>query len=219
MSISVAVDGPAGAGKSSVSKAVAKQMNYIYIDTGAMYRACALYAIKNGIEIKESGLTPVLNDIKIDIAHQEDGQHIFLCGCDVTDEIRTPEVSMGASEIAAIPAVRLKLVELQRALAEKNNVIMDGRDIGTYVLPDAELKIYLTASVDARAKRRFDEMTGEKDLELVKKDIAERDKNDMTRAFAPLKKADDAIVIDSSDMSFEQVVETVTELIKKRGNK
>ena len=211
--ISVAVDGPAGAGKSSVSKAVAKKLGFIYVDTGAMYRACALYALENGLEIEEKALLGVLDDINIQIKYDDNGQIILLNGKDVSKDIRKPEVSMGASKIAAIPAVRLKLVELQRKLAENDNVIMDGRDIGTYVLPDASVKVYLTASAEARAKRRYDEMTGEKDFETVKKDIINRDENDMKREFAPLKKADDAYVIDSSDMSFDEVCEKIEKLI------
>ena len=211
--ISVAVDGPAGAGKSSVSKAVAKKLGFIYVDTGAMYRACALYALENGLEIEEKALLGVLDNINIQIKYDDNGQIILLNGKDVSKDIRKPEVSMGASKIAAIPAVRLKLVELQRKLAENDNVIMDGRDIGTYVLPDASVKVYLTASAEARAKRRYDEMTGEKDFETVKKDIINRDENDMKREFAPLKKADDAYVIDSSDMSFDEVCEKLEELI------
>lgn len=211
--ISVAVDGPAGAGKSSVSKAVAKKLGFIYVDTGAMYRACALYALENGLEIEEKALLGVLDDINIQIKYDDNGQIILLNGKDVSKDIRKPEVSMGASKIAAIPAVRLKLVELQRKLAENDNVIMDGRDIGTYVLPDASVKVYLTASAEARAKRRYDEMTGEKDFETVKKDIINRDENDMKREFAPLKKADDAYVIDSSDMSFDEVCEKLEKLI------
>lgn len=211
--ISVAVDGPAGAGKSSVSKAVAKKLGFIYVDTGAMYRACALYALENGLEIEEKALLGVLDNINIQIKYDDNGQIILLNGKDVSKDIRKPEVSMGASKIAAIPAVRLKLVELQRKLAENDNVIMDGRDIGTYVLPNASVKVYLTASAEARAKRRYDEMTGEKDFETVKKDIINRDENDMKREFAPLKKADDAYVIDSSDMSFDEVCEKLEKLI------
>lgn len=213
--ISVAVDGPAGAGKSSVSKAVARRLGFVYIDTGAMYRACALYVIRNNIKIEEEALSCVLDNIEIQIKHSADEQIIFLNGEDVTKKIREPEVSMAASAIATIPAVRLKLVELQRELAESNNVIMDGRDIGTYVLPNAALKVYLTASVEARAKRRYDEMTGEKKLELVKKEIISRDENDMNRNFAPLKKAEDATVIDSSDMTYEQTCERLEELIAR----
>lgn len=214
--ISVAIDGPAGAGKSSVSRAAAQKLGFIYIDTGAMYRACALYAIQNNIKINEKELLPVLDSIKIAIRYTDKGQAIYLNGEDVSGLIRSKEVSMGASQIALIPAVRLKLVELQRELAKSDNVIMDGRDIGTYVLPEAEVKIYLTASVDVRAKRRYDEMTGERNLEDIKKDIIRRDENDMNREFAPLKKAEDACVMDTSDMAFDEVVKKIIQMIKNK---
>ncbi|MDD6736125.1 MAG: (d)CMP kinase [Clostridiales bacterium] len=214
----VAIDGPAGAGKSSIAKICAAKLGFIYIDTGAMYRAAAVYAIESGIEIDEKNMTrEVLDRIKIDISYGENGQQIFLCGKDVTERIRRPDATIGSSDIAAIPAVRLKLVELQRRLALDNDVIMDGRDIGTYVLPDAEVKIFLTASVEERARRRFAELTAkgmEADFEQVKKDIEYRDKNDTERSFAPLRKAEDAVLIDSSDMTVEQVTERITEIIK-----
>ncbi len=216
--IKVAIDGPAGAGKSSIAKAVAKQLGFVYVDTGAMYRAVAVYAIENGIEIKEEAFSEsVLNEIKIDISYDENGQKIYLCGKDVTERIRCADASIGASNVAVIPAVRLKLVDLQRELANKASVIMDGRDIGTYVLPDAQVKIFLTASVLERAKRRFLEMQEkgiEADFEQVKKDIEYRDKNDSERKFAPLKKADDAVLVDSSDMTIDEVIYKITEIIK-----
>ncbi len=215
----IAIDGPAGAGKSSISKEVSKRLGCIYVDTGAMYRACALYAIINNIPITASDLEPVLDDIKIDIVYREDGQRIILNGEDVSGKIREPEVSIGASDIAVIPSVRLKLVELQRELAKNNNVIMDGRDIGTYVLPDANVKIFLTASVDERAKRRvleFKQKGQELDIEKVKEDIKYRDKNDSEREFAPLKQADDAILLDSTEYDFNQVVEKVIEIINSK---
>lgn len=217
--IAVAIDGPAGAGKSSISKTVAKRLGLVYIDTGAMYRASALYAVLNNIPIEEESLSLVLGRIHIDLKYDDNGQRIFLNGKDVTDKIRQEKISMGASEIAAIPAVRLKLVQLQRELAKKHSVIMDGRDIGTYVLPDAEVKIYLTASAKERAKRRYDEQLGkgiECDYESVLEDIIKRDYNDMNREFAPLKQAEDAFLIDSSDLNFDEVVEKVISLIKKR---
>lgn len=216
--ISIAIDGPAGAGKSSVSKEVAKKLGLVYIDTGAMYRACALYAMKNNIPIEEDALRPVLNKIDIDIEYKDGAQRIFLNGEDVSEAIRKPEVSMGASEIAVIPEVRLKLVALQRELASKRSVIMDGRDIGTYVLPGANLKIYLTASSERRAERRCKEQLEkgiECDFDAVKADIEARDKNDMTREFAPLKKAEDAVLLDSSDLSFEEVVLKVADMAEK----
>jgi len=215
----IAIDGPAGAGKSSIAKRCAKKLGFIYIDTGAMYRAAAVYAIENGIDIKESSFTAdVLDKILIDIKYNENGQQIFLCGKDVTTRIREADASIGASNIAVIPAVRLKLVELQRELAKGNNVLMDGRDIGTYVLPDAELKIYLTASVEERANRRLKELLEKgqtADFEQVKKDIEYRDKNDSEREFAPLRQAEDAILIDSSNMSIEQVENRILELVRE----
>lgn len=217
--ISVAIDGPAGAGKSSISKTVAKNLGMVYIDTGAMYRASALYAINNEVPMEEDELKKVLDDINIDIKYSEEGQIIFLNGEDVSKKIREPEVSLGASAIATVPAVRLKLVELQRELAKKGNVIMDGRDIGTYVLPDATLKIYLTASVEERARRRCLEEAEKgmkSDINQVMADIQKRDVNDMNREFAPLKQAEDAILVDSTDMSFDEVVEKITGLIKEK---
>lgn len=215
----VAIDGPAGAGKSSIAKAVSKKLGFVYIDTGAMYRAVAVYAIENGIEIKEENFTQeVLDDIKIDIAYEDGTQKIYLLGKDVSERIREADVSIGASNVAVIPAVRLKLVELQRTLAEKTSVIMDGRDIGTYVLPDAEVKIFLTASSDVRAKRRLLEMKEkgmEADFETVKRDIEYRDKNDSEREFAPLRQAEDAVLVDTSDMTIEEVVDRITGIIRE----
>lgn len=215
----VAIDGPAGAGKSSIAKAVSKKLGFVYIDTGAMYRAVAVYAIENGIEIKEENFTQeVLDDIKIDIAYEDGTQKIYLLGKDVSERIREADVSIGASNVAVIPAVRLKLVELQRTLAEKTSVIMDGRDIGTYVLPDAEVKIFLTASSDVRAKRRLLEMKEkgmEADFETVKRDIEYRDKNDSEREFAPLKRAEDAVLVDTSDMTIEEVIDRITGIIRE----
>ncbi len=217
--IRVAIDGPAGAGKSSIAKAVAKKLGFVYIDTGAMYRAVAVYAIENGIEIAENSFTAdVLDKIQIDISYDENGQKIFLCNKDVSERIRLSDASIGASNVATIPAVRLKLVELQRALAKKSSVIMDGRDIGTYVLPDAEVKIFLTASVEERAKRRYLEMMQKglkAQLEEVKKDIEYRDKNDSERKFAPLKQADDAVLVDTSDLTIDEVIEKITNIIEE----
>lgn len=215
--ICIAVDGPAGAGKSSVCKACAAAWGLVYIDTGAMYRSAALYAIEQGIPITEAAIRPHLDDVKIDMQYVDGVQRIYLNGRDVTARIREADVSRGASDIAVIPAVRLKLVELQRMLAKNHAVIMDGRDIGTYVLPDADLKIYLTASVDVRAARRLAEMTQkgmQGELEQVKREIEYRDKNDSEREFAPLRRAADAVLVDSSDMNFEQVVAHISALIK-----
>lgn len=216
--INVAIDGPAGAGKSSISKAVAEKKGYIYIDTGAMYRAAALYAIEKSIPITADALKNHLDKIDINIENIDGEQHIFLCGRDVSARIREADISIGASDIAVIPDVRIKLVEMQRELAKGKNVIMDGRDIGTYVLPNANVKIFLTASVEERAKRRVAQMKEkglEADIESVKQDIIYRDKNDSSRSFAPLKQADDAVLLDTTELDFEQVVGEVLDLIKK----
>ena len=215
----VAIDGPAGAGKSTVSKEIAKRLGIIYIDTGAMYRAAALYAIKNGIKITEENMEKCLDDIDIDIRYDERGQRIILKGEDVSERIREKDVSIGASDIAVIPCVRLKLVDIQRGLAKKTSVIMDGRDIGTYVLPEADVKIFLTASSDERAKRRClenEEKGLPADFEEIKKDIEYRDYQDSHREFAPLKQAADATLVDSSNMSFEEVVEYIISVVKNK---
>lgn len=215
--VMVAIDGPAGAGKSTLAKKCAAALGYIYIDTGAMYRAAALYAISNGIEITAEALSGELDNIKIEIAYAEDGQRIFLGGKDVSERIREADVSRGASDIARIPEVRMKLVEMQRRMAADGGVIMDGRDIGTYVLPNAEVKIYLTASVDERARRRAEQMKQAGmtvDLEEVKRDIIYRDENDKNREFAPLKQAEDAVLLDTTQMNFEESEKAVLELVK-----
>ena len=217
--ISVAVDGPAGAGKSSVSKAVAKSLGYTYIDTGAMYRAVALFAINNGIDAKNETekLVSRLNEVEIDIKYTDEGQQIYLLGENVSKRIREEDVSVGASNVAVIPEVRKKLVELQRKMAESANVIMDGRDICSYVLPNADVKVYLTASVECRAMRRFKELEGKGeacDFEQIKHDIQERDERDMTREIAPLKQAEDATLIDSSEMGIDDVVKAIIALTK-----
>ncbi len=214
----VAIDGPAGAGKSTIAKAAASKLGFVYIDTGAMYRAIGLFALRAGVETKNAEqVIPLLDDIKIAIRHTEEGQQIDLNGENVSEEIRKPEVSVAASNVAVIPEVRLKLVELQRMLAQKDNVIMDGRDIGTYVLPDADIKIFLTASVDARAKRRLDELE-EKGIETtfaeVKQDMEYRDQNDASREFAPLKAAEDSILLDSTELNLDETIQKVLALIE-----
>lgn len=216
--ISIAIDGPAGAGKSTISKLVANMMGFIYIDTGAMYRAAALYAINNGIDIKlqKDLLISELDKIEISMKYDEDGQKVLLCGIDVSKRIREADVSVGASDIAVIPEVRLKLVGLQRNLANENDVIMDGRDIGTYVLPNADIKIFLTASVDERARRRYLEFIEkgiDSDFETIKRDIEYRDKNDSGRKFAPLKQADDAIRIDTTGKTLDEAVEIIYNVV------
>lgn len=219
--VSIAIDGPAGAGKSTISKVIAKKLGFIYVDTGAMYRAVALYALQNNINTRnEDGvLESVLDKIDVDIAYKDSVQHIYLNGTDVSDAIREPEVSMGASDVAVVPAVRLKLVELQRALAKRENVIMDGRDIGTYVLPDAEIKIFLTATVEERAKRRHIELVQkgvDASYKEVLADMIKRDHNDSTRKFAPLKQAEDAVLIDTTEYDFDGSVEAILSYINKK---
>src|SRR5690606_38709736 len=219
--INIAIDGPAGAGKSTVAKAISRELGIIYLDTGAMYRAVALKAIRSGIDTKDQqAVEAMVKNIDIRIEYRDSEQRIFLDGTDVTGSIRTPEVSVGASDVAVIPAVREKMVELQRRIARENDVVMDGRDIGTYVLPDASYKFFLTASLDERAKRRFNEMrangmTGVS-LEDVRKDIEYRDRNDSSRSFAPLSKAPDALEIDTTGISPEEVVRMIMDIIKNK---
>ncbi len=217
----IAIDGPSGAGKSTLSKDLAKILGFIYVDTGAMYRAAALACLQNEIAIKEEPekAAHIVENAEMDIKLSETGQLIYLNGADVTGLIRTPEISMAASAVSAIPAVRLCLVALQRKLAETKDVIMDGRDIGTYVLPDAEIKIFLTASSEERAKRRHLELQEKGiscDYEAVLADIKERDHNDSTRAFAPLKPAEDSVIVDTSALSYEESLNTLLNLIRKR---
>lgn len=217
--ISIAIDGPAGAGKSTIAKIISKTLNILYLDTGAMYRTVALKAIREGVDTANcKQLAELVKDIDIKVVYSGDIQQIFLDGEDVTELIRTPEVSIGASNVAAVPEVRLKMVELQREISTKSSVVMDGRDIGTYVLPDAKLKFFITASIEARAMRRYNELLSkgmtETALEDVKRDIAYRDKNDTSREFAPLSKATDAIEIDTTDLTIEQVVNKIMEYVK-----
>ena len=214
----IAIDGPSGAGKSTIAKTLAKKLNFIYIDTGAMYRSVGLFALRKGIDTQneQEKVCEILDEINLAIRYEEGVQHIFLNGEDVSDKIRTPEVSIAASAVAVIPAVRLKLVELQRQLAAKSDVIMDGRDVGTYILPDAEIKIFLTATVEDRARRRFEELTQkgtEVTYEEVLEDMKWRDKNDSSREFAPLKAADDAVLVDTTGNTLEQSVTLMSEMI------
>lgn len=221
MSIAIAIDGPAGAGKSTIAKIIAKEKNLLYLDTGAMYRACALKAIRKGISCKDdNNVTNLVKETTITISFEGDSQQIFLDQENVTHLIRTPEISTGASDISAIPSVRLQMVEIQREIAKGNDVIMDGRDIGTFVLPDAEIKIYLTASVDERANRRVKEFQqkGNPDASFdeVKKEMEYRDYNDSHRELAPLKKAEDAIEIDTTSKSINEVVEEIIAIINTK---
>lgn len=219
--IIIAIDGPAGAGKSSVSKAVSKKLGFTYIDTGAMYRACALMAIETGVDVRQ--YTPQLplmfEDFELKLEAGKDTQRVILNDIDITREIREPDISIGASYISAIPFVRDKMVELQRKMAENTSVVMDGRDIGTNVFPSADVKIFLTADVEERAKRRLKELSEkgtEATLENVLKDMKMRDENDSKRAYAPLKKADDAVVVDNTSLSFEKTIEAVIECINDK---
>lgn len=219
--INVAVDGPAGAGKSSVARAVSADLGYIYIDTGAMYRACALYAVRAGIDLKnqKNRLIDLLDDIVIDIKYKNGEQRIFLGNDDVSERIREADITKASSDIAVIPEVRLKLVEFQRNLAKGQNVIMDGRDIATHVLPDAQVKIFLTASAAKRAERRVLQNRQKgiiSDVKSIERDIAERDKQDSEREFAPLRQAKDAVLLDTSDMTFDEVVRAVKKIISDK---
>lgn len=214
----IAIDGPAGAGKSTIAKQIAQSMGIMYLDTGAMYRAVALKAIRAGIDMKDKEkLSEMVKSIDVRICYSQGEQRVFLDGEDVSRAIRTPEVSIGASNVAVVPEVRIRMVELQRAIAKENDVVMDGRDIGTYVLPDAALKVFLTASVEERAQRRYREQVEKGvegiSLEEVRKDIEYRDRNDSTREFAPLSKAADAIEIDTTDMTIEDVAQKIIALI------
>lgn len=219
--INIAIDGPAGAGKSTIAKMLSKLLKVIYLDTGAMYRAVALKAIRNGINTKsEYDVEQMVKDINIEIKYINNEQRVYLDGEDVSTQIRTPEVSVGASDVAVFPAVRIKMVEIQRQIAMQNDVVMDGRDIGTFVLPDAPFKFFLTASPQERARRRYNEMLEKgqvcKSYEEILEEILYRDKNDSQRAFAPLAKAKDAIEIDSTDMLPEEVAQKMMSYINEK---
>ncbi len=221
--INIAIDGPAGAGKSTVAKSISKIMGIVYLDTGAMYRTVALKAIRSGMDTKDAeGLASLVESIDIKIEYKDNEQRIYLDGADVSDQIRTPEVSIGASNVAVIPAVRIRMVELQREIAGRNDVVMDGRDIGTYVLPDSKFKFFLVASLDERARRRYEELRAKDadcpSYEEVRDDIAYRDKNDSSRAFAPLSRAQDAIEIDTTDLSPQQVADKILAHVGKQWN-
>ena len=219
--ISVAIDGPAGAGKSTIAKRVAAEVGYLYVDTGAIYRTVGYHMHLMGIGPKDAdGIKRCIDDVNIEITYGEDGlQHMILNGQDVTDLIRTPEMSMMASGVAAQPCVRDYLLDMQRSLARTHNVVMDGRDIGTVVLPEAQVKVYLTASAEVRADRRFKELIakGEKvRFEDVYTDVVKRDEADMNRKIAPLRCADDAEVLDCSYLSIDQVVAEMKAIIRKK---
>ena len=218
MGYNIAIDGPAGAGKSTIAKLVAKKKGYIYVDTGAMYRGLAVHFIKKGIAPEEKEqIALACDDATIKIAYEDGVQQVYLNGENITGSLREESVGNMASRSSAIPAVRAKLLELQRTLAREEDVVMDGRDIGTHVLPEADVKVYLTASVETRAKRRYDELTAKGiacDFDEIASDIQVRDERDMNRDIAPLKQADDAVFVDSSEMTIEEVAEAIISLCK-----
>ena len=222
MGFNVAIDGPAGAGKSTIAKLVAKEMNFIYVDTRAMYRAIALYLLRKGVKPDERDrFADECRGADVTIRYEDGIQQVILNGENVSGMIRTEEVGNMASASSVDGAVRAKLLDLQRNLAKENDVVMDGRDIGTNILPNADVKFYLTASAEERANRRFKELTEkgqECDLEKIKADIIERDERDMNREIAPLKQAEDAVLIDSSDMGIDDVLKVMVETINKKRN-
>ena len=218
--INIAIDGPAGAGKSTVAKAVAQKLSILYLDTGAMYRALALKAIRAGIDPNDAKrVVPMLDETVVAVENVDGTQHTLLDGEDVSGLIRTPEISKGASDISAIPQVRIKLVEYQRGIARDNDVVMEGRDMGSYVIPETKNKFYITASSYERANRRLRELNAkgiaqDKSLEEIQRDIEQRDYNDSHREFAPLKRMPDAVFIDTTDLTIEQAVNMVIEKIE-----
>lgn len=219
--VSVAIDGPAGAGKSTIAKRVAKELGFLYVDTGAIYRTVGYHMWLMGIGPKDAdGIRRCLDDVNIEIRHEDDGvQHMILNGKDVTGEIRTPEMSKYASGVSAQKCVRDFLLDMQRKFARKHNVVMDGRDIGTVVLPNAQVKIFLTASAEERARRRFAELSekGEKvSLEKVLQDMIARDKQDTERAIAPLKAAPDAVRLDTSGNTIEQSIDQILTIVRRK---
>lgn len=218
MGYNVAIDGPAGAGKSTIAKLVAKEKGYIYVDTGAMYRGLAIHFLDKGIAAEDiEGIIAACNDADVTIRYENGLQQVYLNDVNITSRLRDEAVGSMASKSSAIPEVRAKLLELQRGLARTQDVIMDGRDIGTCVLPEADVKVFLTASVETRAMRRYKELVEKGvscDLDEIARDIAERDHRDSTRATAPLKQADDAVLVDSSNMTIEEVVKAISDLCK-----
>ncbi|MCQ4864300.1 (d)CMP kinase [Pseudoflavonifractor phocaeensis] len=218
---SIAVDGPSGAGKSTLAKMLAEALGYLYVDTGAIYRTVGLSACRRGVDPGDgAAVVPMLAGLDIDLRHGEDGlQHMYLDGEDVTDEIRRPEISKYASAVSALPQVRAFLMDMQRELARRQNVIMDGRDIGTVVLPGADVKIFLTAAPEDRAKRRYAELLQRGhggDYETVLRDIIQRDENDTRRAAAPLRQAEDALLVDTTGKSLEESFDVLLNTIKER---
>ncbi len=218
---SIAIDGPSGAGKSTLAKLLASELGYLYVDTGAIYRTVGLCAFRRGIAPEDrAGVVAMLGTFSLDLKHGEDGlQHMYLDGEDVSADIRRPEISMYASAVSALPEVREFLMEMQRGLARRQNVIMDGRDIGTVVLPDADLKLFLTASAEDRAQRRYAELREKgiaTDFETVLADMATRDKNDASRAAAPLRQAEDAVLVDTTGNTLEESFQMLLKTVKER---
>lgn len=218
--INIAIDGPAGAGKSTIAKAVAKRLGIIYLDTGAMYRSVAYYVLKHGVPVSdEKEVQRLLDGLVMDIRYEDGAQQIYVCGENVTPYLREPHMSKAASDVSALPAVRYKMVELQREFAASHDVVLDGRDIGTFVLPEANCKFYMTASPEERAERRHKELAEKGSactLQEVLDDINKRDYNDSHRAVAPLRQADDAVYIDTTDMTPEEVTETVVRIVSEK---
>lgn len=218
--VSIAIDGPSGAGKSSLAKALAKDLGYVYVDTGAMYRSIGLYAVRAGVDPRDAdAVAALLPGIKLDIRLLDGTQHVYLNGEDVSTAIRAENIGMAASAVAAHPAVRTFLLDTQRGLAESQNILMDGRDIGTVILPDAPVKIFLTASAESRAERRYKELVEKGQqvtMESVLHDINERDRQDMNRAIAPLRQAEDAVLLDTSALTLEESIASVLRIIREK---
>lgn len=219
--ISIAIDGPSGAGKSTIARMVAKDLGYLYVDTGALYRTIGLYAVRKDVDPEdENGVSALLPELDIRLTHENGVQQVYLLGENVSEEIRRPEMSKAASNVSRHPAVRAYLLETQRKLARENNVLMDGRDIGTVVLPDAQVKIFLTASAEKRAERRYKEQIAKGDrsqtYEQVLEAVIQRDYNDSHRAIAPLKQAEDAVLADTSELDLEQSVQLIKDIIREK---
>ncbi len=218
--ITIAIDGPGAAGKSTVAKTLSKELGFLYLDTGALYRAVGYHCLQNGIDVKdEPSVTSTLGSIPLDVKHSADGMRVYLGDTDVSEEIRRPEMSMAASDVSVHPSVRAFLLSFQRDIAEEHNVIMDGRDIGTVILPNATLKIFLTATTEERTRRRHSEFQAkgiDSDFDALLSETKHRDEQDSTRAEAPLRCADDAVNLDTTEMTFDEVIQTIKNLLKQK---